>query len=379
MPIRSDLYVSFAGSDEVITLPIPRRERDLLADQPSASAMPGWRTILFNNDVPPLLAKIRKLPGVHVWQSGRSYEGRPIWSFALTSSHLTGRWSPVKLSARKPTILIAARHHANEVSSTTAAFALVEHLQRHPALLEESSIVVIPIENPDGVAFHGTLSASHPLWKQHPARYNAVGLEYAFHEFNFTTRFGEARVRRESWEKWRPHMVIDNHGVPSHEWSQHFSGFGSPPRFPVSYWVPQALLYGIVDHIDSADAAQLTDEMRGAIAGNLAIERDLAQINETLGDRYRRWGANREPDRFPASYDGSFLCYVRSHPFDPANRNFGVRFPSTTLLDWVTEVPDETAHGDRLEQTARCHLLANLTAIESLVTQVRKDARALDG
>jgi hypothetical protein len=139
------------------------------------------------------------------------------------------------------------------------------------------------------------------------------------------------------------------------------------------------LLYGIVDHIDSANAAQLTDEMRGAIAGNLAIERDLAQINETLGDRYRRWGANREPDRFPASYDGSFLCYVRSHPFDPANRNFGVRFPSTTLLDWVTEVPDETAHGDRLEQTARCHLLANLTAIESLVTQVRKDARALDG
>ncbi len=131
------LNVSFAGSDEVITLPIPRRERDLLADQPSASAMPGWRTILFNNDVPPLLAKIRKLPGVHVWQSGRSYEGRPIWSFALTSSHLTGRWSPVKLSARKPTILIAARHHANEVSSTTAAFALVEHLQRNPALLED--------------------------------------------------------------------------------------------------------------------------------------------------------------------------------------------------------------------------------------------------
>jgi hypothetical protein len=143
--------------------------------------------------------------------------------------------------------------------------------------------------------------------------------------------------------------------------------------------VPQALLYGIVNHIDSADAAQLTEEMRGAIATTLANEHDLAQTNETLGDRYRRWGADREPERFPASYDGSFLCYVRSHPFDSANRNFGVRFPATTLLDWVTEVPDETAHGDRLEQTARCHLLANLTAIEALIKQSGKDARALDG
>jgi hypothetical protein len=275
--------------------------------------------------------------------------------------------------------LISARHHANEVSSTTAAFALVEHLQHHPDLLKAASIVVIPIENPDGVDFHGTLSSSHPLWKHHPARYNAVGLEYGVHEFNRETRFGEARIRREAWERWLPHMVIDNHGVPSHEWNQHFSGFGSPPRFPVSYWVPQALLYGIVDHVNTADATRMADEMRGSIARNLANERDLAELNETLGDRYRRWGADREPERFPASYDGSFLCYVRPHPIDPDSRNFNVRYSATTLLDWVTEVPDETAHDDRLEQTARCHLLANLTAIETLVTQSGKDARAVDG
>ncbi len=84
----------------------------------------------------------------------------------------------------------------------------------------------------------------------------------------------------------------------------------------------------------------MTEAMRGAISSDLMNERDLARINEILGDRYRRWGADREPEHFPASYNGSFLCYVRSHPFDPANRNFGVRYPATTLLDWVTGSSD---------------------------------------
>jgi hypothetical protein len=76
------LVFSFAGSDETVSLPIPRRERAPLADQIPASAMPGWRTILFNDDLPPLLSMIQEFPGVHVWRSGRSYEGRPIWTFA---------------------------------------------------------------------------------------------------------------------------------------------------------------------------------------------------------------------------------------------------------------------------------------------------------
>ena len=369
------LSISAAGSSEPVLLPLSRVAPDPLADVSPAVEMPGWRTILFNDDLPPLLATIRQWPGVHVWQPGRSYEGRPLWSVALTSHGISGRWSPGKLSARKPSVVIAARHHANEVSSTTAAFTLIEAVQRDRSLLGDASIVLIPVENPDGVAFHETLSAAHPFWKHHPARYNAVGLEYGLHAFNRATPFGEARVRREAWERWRPQMVIDNHGVPSHEWSQHFSGFGSPPRFPVSYWVPQALLYGIIDHIDTPEAETFGAEVQRAIARDLAAAGDLAGINDVLGDRYRRWGAERDPNHFPASYDDSFLCYLRSHPADPDSRNVGRRFPATTLLDWVTEVPDETAHGERLEQTARAHLLANLAAIRVLISRSGKDPR----
>ncbi len=163
-----DLDSGFAGSDEVITLPISRRERDPLADQNPASSMPGWRTILFNDDLPPLLAMIRELPGVHVWQSGRSYEGRPIWSFALTSSGIRGRWSPVKLSARKPLILIARVITPTKFPVQprrlpwSSSFSATRRCSKRP------TIVVIPIENPDGVAFHGTLSASPSAMEASP-------------------------------------------------------------------------------------------------------------------------------------------------------------------------------------------------------------------
>lgn len=356
-----------ASSGSFAHLLLPRAEADMLAGVDAAPKANGWQKIIFNDDVPPLLARLRNAPGAHTWLAGESFGHRPIWAFALTSHGITGRWSPSKLSARKPMVQIAARHHANEVSSTVAAFTLAESLLSDPALLRRFSIVAVPIENPDGAAFHESLTNRHKYWKHHPARYNAVGLEYAHQEFDVQTRFGEARTRREVWEKWRPQMVIDNHGVPSHEWSQHFSGFGSPPRFPVSYWVPQALLYGIIHHLEGVTPQRFGTLISATIARNLAGEPALAALNDALGERYRSWGTAYVPERFPVTYDDGFLCYYRAFAPNPASRNVGVRYPATTLLDWVTEVPDETAHDERLELTARSQELANRSAIDALI------------
>jgi hypothetical protein len=360
-----ELYEPVTG--ETARVLLPRIEPDALADVAPASEANGWRRIIFNDDVPPLLARIRNAPGAHVWLAGESFEHRPIWAFALTSDGIRGRWSPRKLSARKPVVQIAARHHANEVSSTVAAFTLAESLIADPMLLRQVSIVVVPIENPDGAAFHEALATRHKYWKHHPARYNAVGLEYGQQEFDEQTRFGEARTRREVWEQWRPQMVIDNHGVPSHEWSQHFSGFGSPPRFPVSYWIPQALLYGIIHHLDDVTPERFGTLVSATIARNLAGEPALAELNDALGERYRSWGTTYVPERFPATYNDGFLCYSRALAPNHDSRNVGARFPATTLLDWVTEVPDETAHDERLELTARSQELANRSAIDALI------------
>jgi hypothetical protein len=44
-------------------------------------------------------------------------------------------------------------------------------------------------------------------------------------------------------------------------------------------------------------------------------------------------------------------------------RSFSLRYPDITLLDWITEVPDETAQGDYLRECAEAHRIANLAMI----------------
>ena len=103
-------------------------------------------------------------------------------------------WSKRKLSIFKPTFLIVARHHANEVASTTAALRLVELLTEDPEwrrMLSRVNVAILPYENADGAALHDRLQTEHPTWKHHPARYNAVGYEFAEDNDNPDTPFGE--------------------------------------------------------------------------------------------------------------------------------------------------------------------------------------------
>jgi len=267
---------------------------------------------------------------------------------------------------RKPTLLIVGRHHANEVASTTAAFLIAERLTGNPAwrpLRDAINVVMLPFANPDGAALHQELVAEHPTWKHHAARYNAVGMEFGFAQFDEQTPFGEARARRTLWKRWLPDVIVDNHGVPSHEWSQHFAGFGSPPRFPVCYWMVQALLYGIISHPETPGHARFAEELRRRLARAVKDTPDLDAVNRTYGHRYHRWGTSRVPARFPAEYEENFLCYFTSAAPDPTARNFALRYPATTTLDWVTEVPDETAHADHLAVTALAHVVADEVAM----------------
>jgi len=352
--------IAISGYDSIaLTLPI---STDPLGEIPPAADAPSDRQILFGDDLPAYLARLNTNPGVHVYQGGRSFGGRPLWTIECIAPPPTRRWSRTKMTLRKPTLQIIARHHANEVSSTTAAFRLAESLTSDPkwsALRRAVNVVILPFTNPDGAALHQELVAEHPTWKHHAARYNAVGLEVGYAHHDRQSPFGEARFRREVWEQWLPDVIVDNHGVPSHEWSQHFAGFGSPPRFPVCYWMVQALLYGIIPHADTPEHTPFAETLRRRLAQAIAADPDLAPANATYGHRYHRWGTSRVPQRFPADIADDFLCYVTKLTPDVASRNFAVRYPRTSTLDWVTEVPDETAHGEHLALTAHAHLVAN--------------------
>ncbi len=325
-------------------------------------AVSGWATRLAGIDT------------VSAWVEDYSYQGREIIGMALHTAAPGRIWSPAKLALLKPTALIVARHHANEISSTNAALQLAYLCGTDPGwmeLLRSVNIVVLPYENADGADLHARL-ASIPgaeTWKHHPARYNALGYEFgeAFHDAR--ARYGEARARPSIWRRWLPDVIVDNHGVPSHEWVQPFAGFGSPPRFRVSYWVPQALIYGIVRHVEDPEYpehAAAAYALRDAVSA-VVRDTDLGDLNREIGASYRFWGQDREPQSFPGEFHDGMLWHISSGLADPKGRGFETRYPKTTVLSWVTEVNDETATGEHFERVARGHLIANQAMLELMV------------
>lgn len=342
--------------------PIPVQSRD---------AGVAMDEVVTGVNLPGLLAYVNQLPGVTVREVGRSYRGRTMAAIEVVKPDSATVRSRTKLAAMKPTHLIVARHHANEVASTTAALRLVELLATDPEttpLLDRCNVVVIPDENPDGTALHAMLMAEHPTWKHHAARYNAVGVEFSNHMGDPDTPYGEAKVRPLLMRQWRPDVLTDNHGVPSHEWWQPFAGGQNPPRFRMSYWLCQALIYGICRYLPDTPHADFAMALREAVSRAIAAEPDLAEANRIYAERYERWGHQYVPEQFPATYHGDMLWFF--HPAeitpDAPPRGIGLREPNMVSASWITEVIDETAQGTHLALVAKAHLTANLALLRMM-------------
>lgn len=357
-------------ANEMVPLRLPLVAPLLASD---ISDRPPMTENIHGDHVSEITAGLSDAPEITAWIEGSSYQGRPLPALALSVPSPGRLYSIVKAAIFKPTYLIVARHHANEISSTNAAFQLAWLCAHDPAwrrYLDAVNIVVLPYENPDGAALHTRL-AGFPeagTWKHHPARYNALGYEFGADHLDPDTRFGEARARGSLWRRWLPDAIVDNHGVPSHEWVQPFAGFGSPPRFRVSYWIVQALLYGIASYVDGPD----NEDQRASVAAlqnavsTIVRDTDIGEWNRVYGASYREWGQSRLPDRFPGEFHDDMLWHIAAVGADSPRRGFHLRYPRTTVLSWVTEVNDETAEGEHLERVARAHLLANKATLDLL-------------
>ena len=343
-------------------------------DAPPESAPRADSLVIGPRQLETELAELEDLPGVTVWPVGRSYQGRTGYAVDVHLPLARGQThaSRLKLSLQKPTCLIVARHHANEVSSTTAAVDLIRDLATDPALrgwLAGVNLVFLPFANPDGAAAHYRLMAEHPRWKHHAARFNAAGMEIGIDLFNPHTAFGEARFRWEIWRRWLPDAIVDNHGVPSHEWCQPFAGYNSPPRFRVSYQVVQAMIYGIVTYAEDAARPFLRSaagSLRSVVTQAVRSAAWLHERNRFWLERYDAYGHQWLPETSPKDvYDDMLFFYrgVDRGRDEVTWRSFSLRYPDITLLDWITEVPDETAQGDYLRECAEAHRIANLAMI----------------
>jgi hypothetical protein len=209
------------------------------------------------------------------------------------------------------------------------------------------------MENADGVATLEKLLPGANDHKLHAARYNALGVEWYGDYLTDSPRFPEAQIKPRIWRRWLPVIILDAHGVPSHEWDQPFSGY-APYRFR-QYWIPRSFVYAVIPYVDRPDhpahetAAALARRMNQA----LSQETDILALNRALGDRYQRYARTPEPAAFPPrTADAVVVVPPQEHI---AETIFGTKQWPLTRAEIITEVVDEVVSGSWLERCARAH------------------------
>jgi len=337
-----------------IKAPRPVRRTALPAGRKSA---PPENRLLSAQEVSGWIQQLGRMPHLQAWQAGRSWQGRPIWAIEAGLQGGGKLASVAKVRLLKPTLLINARHHANEISSTNAVLHLAWQLsttRQGRQTLKQTNIVIVPLENADGVATLEALLPEAPDHKLHAARYNALGVEWYSDYFADPPRFDEARVKPRLWRRWLPQIVLDAHGVPSHEWDQPFSGYVPPKPFQ-EFWLPKTFVYAIVPFLNRPDhpghdiAGRLVHRMRQALAN----DREIIDLNRELNDRYRRYARAAEPRIFPAC--AADILAALPPQKRVAKTNFAERCWPLTQSEIITEVADEVASGSLLALCARAH------------------------
>lgn len=313
-----------------------------------------------------LINQVQRLPGLRVYPLAESYQGRVIHAIEVVPE--TRGWRPrAKWVTAQPSIYINARHHANEVSGTNTNFNLAKSLATEPKLRELSrslNIVLLPFENADGAALHYELMRDNPRWKLHVARYNALGTEIAQEYFKDDTIQTEALAFTRVWRAWLPDVIVDDHGVPTHEWDQPFSGYTSP--WFKGFWLPRALLYGYFFHIKDErfdENLAVNKAVEHAVAQSLKTDDRVIALNQDWRDRFYTYANKWLPSLFPANYYEDMISYWVPAPYAPVHNYASVRFPWVTAVSFVSEVSDETAQGEYLSICALAHYNQDLAIL----------------
>lgn len=317
-----------------------------------------------------ILHNLAHVKGIRVFETTRSYRGRKQYAVAFVPDR-DGYISRVKRITNYPTELITARHHANEVSSTNSAFLLIRKIlveKKYEKLCEHMNLVIMPMENVDGSAIHYELQKDNPTWKFHVARFDALGKEFYYENFKKHTIHTESMGFRRVFFNWLPDIVIDNHGVPSHEWEQQFSGYTSPSY--KGFWLPRSLIYGYFFHVTGDEYKsnfELNRVMNDVIADSYLQDKEVTKVNLAWARLFEKYAHKWMPKLFPADYYKNMITYWVPHEYDPTHRYPSIRYPWILSVDYVSEVADETAQGEYLHKCALAHLTHDLAIIDMMM------------
>lgn len=207
----------------------------------------AFRETSLHADVMAFVAALdaRRDPRLHLRVFGQSPQGRDLPLLVLSTD---GVQTPEQARrGRKPVVLMLDGIHPGEVEGKEASLALVRDLLdgQHPGLLEEMTLLVVPLFNPDGNDALDPANRRLDLKKLTGQPGPVVGTRTQSHGINLNRDYlrqaaPEMRLlQQQVCVPWAPDLTIDNHATN-----------GSVHRFHMTVDVPHTVQSGRAEPID---------------------------------------------------------------------------------------------------------------------------------
>ncbi|MGI9625483.1 MAG: M14 family metallopeptidase, partial [Longimicrobiales bacterium] len=338
---------------------------------PDGWSFEGERIVQWDTPIPPvegheMLAKMSAaFEHANMYPVGQSYLGKQTWAADLTSPVTASHQSLAKATTFKPTVLYSARQHANEVSSTSHVLRHAELLLTDPEQrkkLDKVNVVIHPFTNPDGAQLAYDLYRTTPDYILHAGYLGSLGMDATSGAGDDFPIYPESKVRGELWDRWLPDIFLNPHGYPSHQVVQLFSEYTGLVRrgrvternwgFNKGWFMPG---FGYVDDPEFPRHKDAAFKIRDYITRGINSNADVVDLNQRSYARYRRYGADYDPDVFRLPIVDSVLIEM---PLKGSRGQVGGRGfnPNVTIWSGTTEAPDETAYGAYMELVAKAGL-----------------------
>ncbi|MGB9893963.1 MAG: M14 family metallopeptidase, partial [Candidatus Saccharicenans sp.] len=333
--------------EKTINLESPKEKPLTRAKEEESRSVPTDR-ILSPEDCLETCQSLGKKAVIRSYLAGKSYEGRPI---PVLEAYLpVARYvSRPRLITFKPTLHLTARQHANEVSSTNYSLKFAELLSEdksYQQFLKKLSVVIQPMENPDGAQLALDLWQNEPFHSLHAGRYSALGVDIGYQVGLNQPLLPEAKIRSRINREWVPDIYLNLHGYPSHEWVQLFSGY-SPYLFR-DYWIPKGwfTFYRQPNLKIYEPFFQAAEELKKIIIQEMNADPKIKESNQKFYARYDRWARRWSPFVSPLELYDDLNIFAKRQT---STENRLTQKSQMTLVEETPEVMDETAVGPWLD------------------------------
>jgi len=340
-----------------------------------------WDTPMNPAEAAANLARLNTFAEVNSYYMATSFLGNDVFAADLYLPVKAKFISQAKHNALKPTLLLYGRVHGNEVSSTRHLLRLAELCATEPAYrdyLKNVNLVIYPVTNPDGAQLAYEMQKVNPDFMLHAGRYGALGTDVRSRGGNQDNHYPEAGQVFRLWEAWLPDIVIDMHGVPSHEWVQYFAGYSawvnSRKGGARSYWLPRGWYipgFSWIEDEKHSDLMKVQKAITDAVVNAVTSQPEVEAMNRRIYERYIKYGKQDKETYREYFYKGiQFEARMKGRKIKKSDT--GITGPNVTYYSIVTEAADETARGDWLKMVCKAGLAHSTALIRYLNDGINK-------